>query len=140
MIQLIRILAVSSCILFTLIGCAQSNPVVRVNVKDLVASPDKYNGKTVQVDGCMMIGFEWQDLFPCDTSGRRNRIWLELGLDYSGKKLKDTGMKMRPVVLIGEFHTGIRYGHENGYTFELGVLRVVSVGPKQNIPITRTEN
>jgi hypothetical protein len=140
--SMIRIIGLACCIIFSVSTCAENGAPTKVDVKELVSLPEQYKGKVVQVAGCVAIGFEWQDLFPCDAPQRANRIWLDLDSDYAGKKLKDTGTKIMPVVLIGGFGTGVRYGHENGYNFVLAVTKVVSVGPKRRMPrqVVKTEN
>lgn len=56
-----------------------------ISMVDLIANPDKYNGKLVQVEGVGSINFEDMAVYlsPYDYEyGTRNSIWLEMDLDY----------------------------------------------------------
>lgn len=133
---MIRTSILACCLLVVTIASAQQK-AIHVNIRDLTNSPDRFSGRVIEVDGCYISGFEWRNLFPCDDSHGK-RIWINLDAASNAKKLKETGGRMRPVVLVGEFVTGGPYG-PSGHRSQLVVHKVLSIGDTRKLPLPITE-
>jgi len=96
-------------------------------VTELLATPDKFHGKKVLVDGFWDSGFEKSNLYVSkeekeriqESEDWRRFIWLDLGNDYRKRKWIDPTVSGQ-VVLIGVFESWSMRVDPDPDTMELG--------------------
>jgi len=104
---------------------------VTVEYCELIKNPSLYDGKRVRVEATYRYGYEWSEIYCTDCFDLMKRTWVEFdNLDESCtskkflKKLRKDSPKGRTlsVVFSGTFESAKnRYGHLNGYQFQLDV-------------------
>jgi hypothetical protein len=116
-----RFVAVS--VIFSAVVAVSGHSETQVSFCDLVKNPEHYNGNEVTVRATYRYGFEWQYLYclSCPDSGK---VWLEIADDLDDASVK--ALKRAPkgagtinLTVHGVFMSGRRYGHENGYQFQI---------------------
>jgi hypothetical protein len=98
---------------------------------DLLRNPEKYNGKEVTVRATWRYGYEWSQFYCLDCLDK-GRAWLEMPFDLddaSMKALRRTpkGAGIVNLTVEGVFMSGGRFGHLNGYPYQLVARRVSKV-------------
>lgn len=113
-------------------GSLSCEPVERERVRlaELLAQPERYEGRLVRVRGNYRYGFEWDELY-CDPMDKQKRVWLHLPVD-AGDRLQRQLAKLPKwngtisAVFNGVWLTNGPYGH-NGHPFGLQVVAVEDV-------------
>jgi hypothetical protein len=117
-VNLLRTAITAFSFLLLLTSSALSAPTVQFC--ELMQHPDEYNGKLVNVRATWIYGFEWSYLHCLGCDGR---VWLDTSeLDeQSEKALRHTpkGAAIVNVDIEGIFQSGGRFGHMNGYQYQL---------------------
>ena len=100
-------------------------PVITYSVKDhnvsiikLISTPEKYNGKEIEVRGFLNLEFEGTAIFLHKEDSEKflseNGVWLELSRKFI-MKLESSGMNQKYVRVRGIFDFNNR-GHESAYS------------------------
>jgi hypothetical protein len=136
-----QLIAVTTLFLFcfTLASCVRSaNVNPSVSFSELIGHPEKYNGKTVTVEGFYFRGFEIVALCgllgpsqssPGNQAPDTELVWLEGSLPDAVNSILyeqndvPTGYPQyfAKIKVTGLFETGSSYGHLNGYKYQLTI-------------------
>ena len=114
------------------VGRLSSEPVAaeRVRLAELLAQPERYEGRLVRVRGNYRYGFEWEELY-CDPMDKQKRVWLHLPVDAGDRLHRQLARLPKGNGTIVAIFTGVwltsgPYGH-NGHPFGLQVVAVEDV-------------
>lgn len=109
----------------------EAEDYITVDYCELIKNPSLYDGKKVRVEATYRYGYEWSEIYCPDCFDLKKRTWVKLdNLNESCtskkllKKLSKDSPKGRTlsVVFSGTFESAKnRYGHLNGYQFQLEV-------------------
>src|SRR5258707_14637822 len=84
---------------------------VRASMIDVLANPEKYDGKTISVKGFLRLEFEGDALYfhreDFEQSLTDDAVWMDVG-NLSPEKIK--GVSDRYVIVVGKFDAG-KHGH-----------------------------
>ena len=78
----------------------------------------------VVVRGTYRYGFEWQDLY-CVACLDKGRVWVEFAVPFPATAALPKGGGTVNATLRGRLRSGGKYGHLNGYDYELNVTEVL---------------
>ena len=107
-----------------LLGCASISAPSQLD--DVLASPERFNGRSVQICGWFVSGMETCTLSPAGTSSLRTDgqiIWVTPKSDTCLPANALSSPQATWAVVDGTFHTGGSYGH-------LGLFQNTLVGGK----------
>jgi len=135
----------SLCVLLSVVGLviscsgSKTTKAQAVNFDQLLANPDKYNGKYVTIEGIYFHGFEvivlseelkYSGYVQGHLVPKGKIIWIEGGIPESiyDKLYKQEMMgpeeRFGKVRLEGKFEYGGKYGHGGGYSSQIVTSRV----------------
>ena len=135
-------------------GCSeeQVTKAQEVTFSKLFASPDKYNGKRIMIEGFYFHGFEvivlseeleYSGLAPGHLVPKGKMVWIEGGIpEEIHDKLYQQQMagpeeRYGKVKVTGEFEYGAKYGHLGAYNYQI-VASEVQLTP-WSLPTTQAE-
>ncbi len=119
-----RYLVLCVALLFGLGDAARSAEIPEVSLIQLIASPERYDGKRVRVEGFALIEFEGNALYfhkeDKDVGLSKNAIWLEVPEEKETKWKLHSGSY---VLVVGTFRAANR-GHWDMFSGALeGIIR-----------------